>query len=235
MMNLEGKMVIVTGASRGIGRAVALRYAAEGADLLAVARNEELLDDLMEELDRKDLNCTTMAADVSSEAQCRKVVDRALQLHGSLDVLVNNAGMLGKRVEITSLDMTDWKRVFEINVDAVFTLCRLAAIEMKEKKSGSIINLTSGVVSRPYPKWGAYLPSKFAVEGLTLMLAEEMKGTGVRVNMIDPGRTNTDMIREAFPDVDPSTYKLPADITDPFVFLGSDASKLVTGTRIQVR
>ncbi len=234
-MRLKGKMAIVTGASRGIGKAVALKYAAEGANLLAVARNQEFLDDLVEELDSKDLKCTTLVADISSEAHCRKVVDKALQLQGRIDILVNNAGMLGKRVEITSLDMTDWKRVFEINVDAVFTLCRLAAAEMMKQKSGSIINLTSGVVRRPYPKWGAYLPSKFAVEGLTLMLSEELKNTGVRVNMIDPGRTNTDMIREAFPDIEPSTYKRPVDITDPFVFLGSDESKLVTGTRIQVR
>ncbi|MCL5268590.1 MAG: SDR family oxidoreductase [Bacteroidetes bacterium] len=234
-MRLKDKTAIVTGASRGIGRAVVLKYAEEGAQVIAVARNEGNLRLLSEELDKNGLGCTTLAADVSSEVQCIKVVERALELNGKIDVLVNNAGMLGKRVEMTLLDLSDWKKVFEVNVEAVFVLSKLAATEMLKRSSGSIINITSGVVRRPYPKWGAYLPSKFAVEGMTMMLSEELRDTGVRVNLIDPGRTSTDMIRKAFPEVDPSTYKLPVEITDPFVFLASDESRLVTGTRIQIR
>ncbi len=234
-MRLKGKTAVVTGASRGIGRAVALKFAEEGAQVIAVARNEENLVSLSAEFERKGLGCTTIAADISSESQCIEVVRKTLELSGKIDVLVNNAGLLGKRVEVTSIELSDWKRVFEVNVEGVFIMSKLVANEMKKQGAGSIINITSGVVRWPSPKWGAYLPSKFAVEGISIMLSEELRDAGVRVNLIDPGRTNTDMIRKAFPDIDPSTYKLPAEITDPFVFLASDESGLVTGTRIQIR
>ncbi len=214
---------------------MAARYAEEGAHVVAVARSAEDLHSLSDELDRRGHKCSIISADVSEEFQCKKVIEQALHMGGKIDVLVNNAGLLGKRVDLTSLDLDDWRNVFEVNVEAVFVLSGLAAREMMRHNSGSIINLTSGVVRRPYPRWGAYLPSKFAVEGMTLMLAEEVKDAGIRVNMIDPGRTNTDMIKSAFPEIDPSVYKLPDDITEAFVFLASDESKLVTGTRIQIR
>lgn len=234
-MKLKDKVAIVTGGSRGIGRAVAIRYADEGARVLAVARNEQLLNSLQEQLAKNGRSCTKIVADVSVPADCQRIIAEANKLYGRVDVLVNNAGILGKRVEITSVDLTDWQRVFDVNVHAVFMLSKLAAIEMVKQRSGSIINITSGVVPRPRIEWGAYLPSKFAVEGLSLMLSEELKDTGVRVNMIDPGRTNTDMVRMAFPNIDPFTFKLPEDITEPFVFLASDEARLVTGARIQVK
>jgi NAD(P)-dependent dehydrogenase (short-subunit alcohol dehydrogenase family) len=234
-VKLKDKVAIVTGASRGIGRAVATRYADEGARVIAVARNEELLNSLQEQLAKNSRSCAKIVADVSTAAECQRITAEAIGLYGRVDVLVNNAGILGKRIEIISFDLADWQRVFDVNVHAVFMLSKLAAIEMVKQRAGSIINVTSGVVPRPRTEWGAYLPSKFAVEGLSLMLSQELKDTGVRVNMIDPGRTNTDMIRVAYPNIDPFTFKPPEEITEPFVFLASDEARLVTGTRIQVR
>ena len=234
-MKLTGKVAIVTGASRGIGRAVALRFAAEGAAVVAVARNESLLDSLLTEISGKRGTAGKIAADVSVDSNCRDIIDQAISTFGQVDVLVNNAGLLGSRVEVTSIEPAEWREVFETNVTAPFVLSKYAAARMKENSSGSIINLTSGIVRHPQTKWGAYLPSKFAVEGLTLMLAEEMRESGVRVNMIDPGRTNTDMLHSAFPDIPRESYKLPDDIVEPFVFLASDDSRLVTGTRIRIR
>lgn len=234
-MKLNGKVAVVTGASRGIGRAVALRFAAEGAVVIAVARNESLLDSLLAEISEDGGTATKIAADISVDSHCRDIIGQTVSLYGQVDVLVNNAGLLGSRVEVISVDSGEWREVFETNVTAVFMLSKYAAVKMKENGSGSIINLTSGVVRHPQTKWGAYLPSKFAVEGFTLMLAEELKESGVRVNMIDPGRTNTDMIESAFPDIPRSSFKLPDDVVEPFVFLASDDSRLVTGTRIRIR
>lgn len=208
-MKLRDKVAIVTGASRGIGRAVAYKYSEEGARVIAVARNERLLDSLVEQLEKRGRSCTGLVADLAIPANCQRIVADTVKLQGRIDILVNAAGILGKRTKVTSIDLTDWQSVFNVNVNAVYMLSKLAAEEMTKQKSGSIINITSGVVPRPRPEWGAYLPSKFAVEGLTLMLSEELKDAGVRVNMVDPGRTNTDMVRMAFPDIDPFTFKLP--------------------------
>lgn len=234
-MKLEGKVAIVTGASRGIGRAVSLGLAREGASLVAVSRNKERLDSLSVELGRFGGRSITISADVSNENECAKIVNSAETAFGKIDVLVNNAGLLGIRDNITSIDTDEWRRVFETNTTAVFVLSKLVAGRMKTKGGGSIINLTSGVVPQPRARWGAYLPSKFAVEGLSLMMAEELKEFGVRVNMVDPGRTNTDMIEAAFPDIPRDSFKPPEDLVGTFVYLASDSSANVTGSRIRVR
>jgi NAD(P)-dependent dehydrogenase (short-subunit alcohol dehydrogenase family) len=234
-MKLKDKIAVVTGASRGIGRAVARIYAQEGAHVIAVARNSLLLDSLLAEIAGDGGTAMRLAADVRSDSDCRDVIERVIAVHGRIDILVNDAGLLGTRTEMTSIDSDEWRMVFDTNVAGTFMLSKYAALSMTKRSSGSIINVTSGVVRHPSPKWGAYLPSKFAVEGLTLMLAEELKNSGVRVNMIDPGRTNTDMIEAAFPDTPRTSFKLPDDAVAPFVFLASDESKLVTGTRIVIR
>lgn len=234
-MRLRNKVAIVTGASRGIGKSVAQRFAREGATVVAVATNSSLLDSLVAEITEAGGTAIKIAADISVESECLAIIDQTVSRYGRIDVLVNNAGLLGSRVEVTAIETEDWRRVFDTNVTGVFILTKYTALKMREAGTGSIINLTSGVVKHPSPKWGAYLPSKFAVEGLTLMLAEELKHSGVRVNMIDPGRTNTDMIEKAFPDVPRGTFKGPEDIVEPFVFLASDQSKPVTGTTIRIR
>lgn len=233
-MRLKDKVAIVTGASRGIGKSVALRFAKEGATVVAVATNSSLLDSLLAEIAKEGGTAVKIAADISAESECRGIIDQTVSRYGRVDVLVNNAGLLGSRIEVTAIDPEEWRRVFETNVTGVFILSKYAALKMRKAGTGSIINMTSGVVRHPAPKWGAYLPSKFAVEGLTLMLAEELLHSGVRVNMIDPGRTNTDMIEEAFPDIPRNTFKGPEDIVEPFVFLASDESKQITATRIRI-
>lgn len=234
-MRLKDKVAVVTGASRGIGKSVALTFAKEGAIVVAVARNSSLLDSLLAEIAKEGGTAIKIAADISVEPECRALIDRTASSFGKVDVLVNNAGLLGSRVEVTSIETDEWREVFDTNVTGLFMLSKFAAQRMREAGSGSIINMTSGVVWQPRPKWGAYLPSKFAVEGLTLMLAEELAESGVRVNMIDPGRTNTDMIAEAFPEIPRDTFKNPEDVVEAFVFLASEESKKVTGTRLRVR
>ncbi len=234
-MKLRDKIVILTGASRGIGRAVAHKFTREGATVVAVARNTALLDSLIAEVAKDGGKAIKVEADVTADQECRALVQRTMSWFGRIDVLVNNAGLLGSRNEITSIEPEEWDRVFAANVKSAFMLSKYAATHMKEKNSGSIINVTSGVVRHPQPNWGSYLPSKFAVEGFTMMLAEELKDFGIRVNMIDPGRTNTDMVQLAFPDIPRNSFKHTDDVVEPFVFLASDESRLVTGTRIKIR
>ena len=150
-MKLKDKIAVVTGASRGIGRAVAYRFTQEGAEVIAVARNTILLDSLMAEIAKGGGKATRLAADISSDSDCRAVIEKALSLHGRIDVLVNNAGLLGSRTEVTSIDSDEWRLIFNTNVAGTFMLSKYAALRMKERNSGSIINLTSGVVRHPSP------------------------------------------------------------------------------------
>ncbi len=234
-MRLIKKVSLITGASRGIGRGVAIRFAREGAFVIAVARNKDLLRGLEEELSKEGLRIETIQADLSSSPACEEVVTRAVEEYGRIDVLVNNAGILGLRVPIVQITPSEWDMVIATNLNAVFYLSRLAALQMMRQHSGSIINVTSGVVAKPRPNWGAYLPSKFAVEGLTLMMSDELREYGVRVNMIDPGGVRTEMRASAFPDEDPAVLKTPEETTEPFVFLASDESNLITGARLKLR
>lgn len=234
-MRLIKKIAVITGASRGIGRGVTIRFAREGALVVAVARNANLLMDLENEVSREGLRVETIQADLSSSPVCEEVISRVIEEYGKIDVLVNNAGILGLRAPIVQVTPSEWDMVLATNLSAVFYLSRLTAKQMIKQHSGSIINVTSGVVSKPRPEWGAYLPSKFGVEGLTLMMSEELKDYGVRVNMIDPGGVRTDMRARAFPDEDPAVLKTPEEATEPFVFLASDESHLITGARIKLR
>ncbi|MGC8594708.1 MAG: SDR family NAD(P)-dependent oxidoreductase [Candidatus Kryptoniota bacterium] len=234
-MRLVKKISVVTGASRGIGRAVAIRFAREGAIVVAVARNADLLQGLQDEVNREGLKVETVQANLSSSSVCEEILSGVIEEHGKIDVLVNNAGILGLRVPIVQITPSEWDMVIATNLSAVFYLSRLAAKQMMKQHSGSIINVTSGVVPKPRPNWGAYLPSKFAVEGLTLMMSDELRDYGIRVNMIDPGGVRTEMRASAFPDEDPSTLKTPEEVTEPFVFLASDESNLITGARLKLK
>ncbi|MGB9591233.1 MAG: SDR family NAD(P)-dependent oxidoreductase [Candidatus Kryptoniota bacterium] len=234
-MRLVKKISVVTGASRGIGRAVAIRFAREGAIVVAVARNADLLQGLQDEVNREGLKVETVQANLSSSSVCEEILSGVIEKYGKIDALVNNAGILGLRVPIVQITPSEWDMVIATNLSAVFYLSRLAAKQMMKQHSGSIINVTSGVVPKPRPNWGAYLPSKFAVEGLTLMMSDELRDYGIRVNMIDPGGVRTEMRASAFPDEDPSTLKTPEEVTEPFVFLASDEFNLITGARLKLK
>lgn len=214
---------------------MAIRFAREGATVVAVARNGNLLKDLENELNREGMKVDTVQANVASSSACEEIISRTIEEHGRIDVLVNNAGILGLRVPVVQITPSEWDTVIATNLNAVFYLSRQAAKEMIKQHYGSIINVTSGVVSKPRPNWGAYLPSKFAVEGLTLMMSDELRDFGVRVNMIDPGGVRTEMRAHAFPDEDPALLKTPEEATEPFVFLASDESNLITGARLRLR
>jgi len=232
-MRLKDKVAIVSGASRGIGRAIALRFVQEGARVVAFARGDFPHAKSAEH--ETGTSFTYARGDVAAREDCERIVSQTVALHGKIDILVNAAGFLGMRTGLVDITVDDWDKVFATNARGTFLLSKLVVAEMLRRGSGSIINVTSGVVSRPGPNWGAYLPSKYAIEGMTLMLSEELKESGIRVNMVDPGRTDTDMIKDAYPDIDTHKLKKPDEVAGAFVYLASDESKLITGTRIRFK
>jgi NAD(P)-dependent dehydrogenase (short-subunit alcohol dehydrogenase family) len=230
---MRGKVVVITGASRGLGRALVLACAKEGANLVVNSRNEDSLRPVAEEAEEAGAEVLAIPADVSVETDVENLADGTIQRFGRVDVLVNNAGLLGPRVPIEEYPEDEWRRVLDANLTAPFLLSRALIPHMSE--GGSIINVTSGVSIEGRAEWGAYSVSKFGVEGLTQILAAELEDRGIRVNSVDPGGMRTEMRAAAYPDEDPATRITPEENTGVFLYLASDESKGVTRERFKAQ
>jgi NAD(P)-dependent dehydrogenase (short-subunit alcohol dehydrogenase family) len=240
MRELTGKNILITGASQGLGREMALRFAREGARRLSlVARHVDELNKVRDQVRKiaPKTEIVLIEADVSRPRDVERIVASTLaQFKGRLDVLVNNASTIGPSPMPNLLDypVEDFRNVLDTNLIGPFLLIKSALPAMIEG-GGSIINVTSDAGQVGYPGWGAYGISKFGLEGMSQTWASELAETDVRVNWVDPGNMNTAMHRAAEPDEDPSEWASPADVTDVFVFLASDKSKGVTGKRFQAQ
>src|ERR687884_762992 len=230
---LRGKVVMITGASRGLGRALTLACAEEGANLIITSRSAESFEPVAEEAEGTGVEVLAIPGDVSRSTHVEKLVDAAVERFGRIDVLVNNAGLLGPRVPIAEYPEDEWRKVLEANLTGPFLLTKAVIPHMLE--GGSIINITSGVSIEGRPRWGAYSVSKFGVEGLTQILAAELKDRGIRANSVDPGGMRTEMRAAAYPKEDPATRITPEENTDVFLYLASDESKGVTGRRFKAQ
>ncbi len=230
---LEGKTAVITGASQGLGKALALAFAREGASLVINSRREESIRPVAEEAEKLGAEVLAVPADVSKAADVEKLVEAAVDRFGGIDVLVNNAGLLGPRVQILDYPEDEWRSVLEANLTGPYLVSKAAIPHMPE--GASIINVVSGVSIQGRAEWGAYSVSKFGLEGLTQILAAELKERGIRVNAVDPGGMRTDMRAAAYPQEDPMTLITPEENTDVFLYLASDDSKDVTGERFKAQ
>src|SRR5262245_47386901 len=240
MNRLLGKTALITGASRGLGRQLALDFAREGAaGLVIVARSEDGLRELRDRIQQAapDTRVLAVAADLGREEEIERVAATALSTcAGRLDVLVHNASVLGPTPMPYLLDypLDDFRAVLNTNLVAPYLLIKKLLPAMIEH-GGSIINVTSDAGAIGYPGWGAYGISKFGIEGMSQTWAAELAGSGVRVNWVDPGSLNTAMHRAAEPDEDPAQWADPADVTAVFLYLASDESRGVHGRRFQAQ
>jgi len=234
-MRLEGKVALVTGASRGIGRAVAAAYAAEGAHVVVAARDRDPLEAAAAEIRKSGKRVLAVFVDVADRAKTKVLGDVIKQQFGRLDILVNNASMLGPRVPVLEYPEEDWERVIAVNLHGPFFVIKACLPLMIPTGGGSIINVSSGVGRIGKPRWGAYAASKFALEGLTQVLAAELLPFHIRVNAVNPGGTRTGMRAAAYPEEDPLTLPTPEQVTPVFVYLASDESRDVTGKSLEAR
>lgn len=230
---LRGKVVMITGASQGLGKALTLACAEEGANLVISSRKAGSLDPVAEEAEGSGVKVLAIPGDVSRSTHVEMLVEAALERFGRIDVLVNNAGLLGPRVPIEEYPEDEWRKVLEANLTGPFLVARAVVPYIPE--GGSIVNVTSGVSIEGRPRWGAYSVSKFGVEGLTQILAAELEERGIRVNSVDPGGMRTQMRAAAYPDEDPNTLVTPEENTAVFLYLASDESRNVTGERFKAQ
>ncbi|MDH7602313.1 MAG: SDR family oxidoreductase [Armatimonadota bacterium] len=195
MGSLHGQVAFVTGASRGIGRAIALALAREGAAVAAAARSKPALEELCGELKNFGSRAVPVCLDLRSEDSIRNAVAEAVSLLGPIDILINNAGIMALH-KIVDTPTNVWDEIMSTNVRGVFLLCREVVPSMIERRKGRIINIGSLAGRRGYEEQGAYCASKHALVGLSKVLAIETQKFGIRVHVLSPGGVLTDLSRE---------------------------------------
>lgn len=232
---LTGKKALVTGGSRGIGKAVASAYVREGACVFICARNAADVERAVRDIRSGGGDAAGSAGDLGNLFDVQRIVRDAVERYGVVDILVNNAGLVGPRAPIATYPVSAWEEVVRVNLNGSFFMTQEVLKVMISRGEGSIINVSSGVGRVGRARWGAYAATKFALEGLTQVLAEELKDTGIRVNSLNPGPTRTRMRAQAYPDEDPMTLPAPEEIAPAFIYLASDAARGVSGQSFEAR
>jgi len=220
---LAGRIALITGANRGIGYAVAKAYAREGAECLLAGRNMAGLERAAGEIKAAGGKASALSLDVEQAESVRALTAQVAKAYPRLDIFVANAALLGARVAITKYPLEVWKQTFQANVHANLLLLQGLDPLLRKSDAGRVVVLTAGVARTPKLGTGSYAVSKAALEAMAGIYALECKGTPIRINMVNPGPTRTEMRARAVPDEDPMTIKTPDDIAPLFVELASPA------------
>lgn len=242
--DLDGKRALVTGASRGIGRAIAIAYAKAGADVAILARNAELLDGVAAEISALGRRAVVATADVLDAEATRSAVSGAIAELGGLEILVNNAGGNSFSIPVAQMRMSGWDKTMRLNLDSIMYITQESLPGLAESKNGSIINVSSVAGLRGAPTMAHYGAAKAALLSLTQTLAIETAWMGVRVNALVPGWIDTDLTdflrasdeaeRGTLSRVPMQRWGRADEIAEPAVFLASDASSFMTGQSLIV-
>ncbi|MBM4438288.1 MAG: SDR family oxidoreductase [Actinobacteria bacterium] len=217
---LDGQVALITGASRGIGKGIALAFAQAGASLTIAARNVELLEQAATELRTYGPPVLAVPTDVSEEAQVQRLFERALSAHGRLDVLVNNAGV-GRHAPIVDSDMNDWDATIATNLRGPFLCTRAALRAMIPRKRGRIINIASISSQRVRPHTASYSASKFGLWGLTQVTALEGRPHGISCSCLNPGNVRVERRVERSSELDREPMMVPAELAQIAVLMAA--------------
>jgi NAD(P)-dependent dehydrogenase (short-subunit alcohol dehydrogenase family) len=233
---LSGRVALVTGASRGIGRAVALRYADEGATVIALARTQGALEELDDEIKQlTGQNAVLVPMDLRDGDKIDQVGAALFERFKRLDVLAGIAGALGMLAPVGHIGLKEWAEPIEVNLTANWRLIRAMDPLLRLSDAGRALFVTSGVVKKLSPFFGAYAASNAGLEQMVRIYAEEIKDiTKVRANLVDPGIVRTRMRATAYPGEDPMQHPAPDEITDVFVEL-AEAACDKTGEIVRAR
>jgi 3-oxoacyl-[acyl-carrier protein] reductase len=215
---LGGKVALVTGAGRGIGRVIAVTLAANGARVALAARSALELADLRAEIEGTGGEAACFETDVARETDVKAMAAGIEAHYGRLDIVVNNAG-IGVFGPLTELSVDDWDRAMAVNARGPFLVCRETIPLLKQHRPSFIVNISSVVGVKGYPNQSAYGASKHALMGMSKALARELQPEGIRVHAICPGGVDTPMIGAARPDLDRSVLMQPQDVADVVLFL----------------
>jgi len=215
---LAGKVALVTGASRGIGRAISVALAQEAATVVLVARSIQKLQKTADQVTEAGGKADIVVTELTEEESIKNLVKTTSEKFAWLDILVNNAGVThSAKLEETATE--DWQRCMQINARAPFILCREALPLLKRAEAGYIINIASVVGVKGYPLQSAYTSSKHALRGMTISLAEELRGSNIRVHLLCPGGVDTDLVQKVRPDIKKDELMQPEEIAELVLYL----------------
>ncbi len=230
---LSNRIILITGASDGIGRALAIRAAELGGQIILHGRNVKKLEKVYDEIDsiesapRPSIAVVDLAS--ANSTAYESLASNLEQEYGRLDGLVHNAGIIGGRFSIEQYDAVQWQHVMHVNVTAAFAITQVLLPMLKQADDPSVIFTSSGVGRTGRAHWGAYAVSKFATEGLSQVLADEHRSGKLRANCVNPGATRTNMRLEAYPAEDRDALKRPEEILATYLYLLGPDSRGVTG------
>ncbi|QQS46811.1 MAG: SDR family oxidoreductase [Acidobacteriota bacterium] len=234
MFEFKGKTILITGGSRGLGRALAIRLAAAGAKVALVARHKEELDAVVGEIRRSGGIAYGIVADVGEKESVYPIVGQAAALAGPVDVLINNASTLGP-VPLRLLpdtDCEDFERALQVNTLGPFRLIKAVVGSMALRGGGVVVNISSDASVEAYPAWGAYGASKAALDHLAWIAAVEMAETPVRFFSVDPGEMDTRMHADAMPEADRSALASPDAVAGKIVEMIERSDRIAGGSRL---
>lgn len=236
---LAARVILITGASGGLGRALALECARAGASVILSGRNQSKLDRLYDEIvalgapQPAIASLDLAAANAAEYDSLAKTVDAEF---GRLDGLIHAAGLLGDRTPLEQYDVPTWCRVLHVNLTAPFILTQVLLPNLRKSKDASVIFVSSGVVNNQRPFWGAYAVAKTGLESVRAMLSQELDGEpNIRVNSVNPGRMRTAMRAAAYPAENPNTVPAPAAVSGPFLYLLSEQGRGIDGQYIEAQ
>ena len=232
-MDLTGRVALITGTGRGIGRAIALVFARDGARVAVTGRTKERRDRVEEEIVAGGGDALSFALDVTEADQVSDAMREVISAWGQIDILVNNAGVIIGNTPIWATTVEDWDTIMNVDLRGLFLCCHAVIPHMMERREGIIINLGSSSGRTADESYGAYTAAKWGVVGYTISLARSLRPHGIRVNGINPGWVDTDMARALDPAGDPQ-WSTPEEIAQAALFLATRAPRDMTGQFIDV-
>ena len=228
-MRLQGKRIVVSGGSRGLGKALVHRFAREGAQLAICARHGDALDAIVKDLRETGMTVIARRCDIANMKEVEEFASLVLTEFDSIDVLVNNASAIVPLKKLVDYTQQEWEAVMQTNINGLFNFTHAFLHSMMKSKGGTIINVSSSVGRAMRAQWGAYAVSKYALEGFTQLLAEELRPFNISVNSVNPGAMATAMRHVVYPEEDQKLLRKPELVTDLFVYLASNDGEGISG------
>jgi NAD(P)-dependent dehydrogenase (short-subunit alcohol dehydrogenase family) len=235
MSRLSGRTVLITGGGQGIGKSASLAFAREGANVAICGRNAANLGAVAAELRTTGARVVAESCDVGDEGQVSEFIAAVLKEFHAIDVLINNAAVLGPTGPLVGVSAAGWTETMRANLNGPFLVTReVLRSTMLKRRSGVVINVSSGQGRRASAGWGPYAASKFGLEGMTQVWADETRAAAIRFYTLSPGPTATAMRAAAAPGEDPKTIRQPSAVADAFVELSLDGCAFPTGERLSL-